>query len=835
MTSSLLAPTTPSFYCIYLLRSYPLGLPPPSPSGRQRQGVPAPSAASEPFVPAKASPRTYIGSTPDPVRRKRQHNGELKQGAFRTRKGRPWDMDLIVWGFPHKIAALQFEWAFQKPHLSRHLKCEPGDDVSKVRSRAKPRAASRSRSRSRSRSPPPLRDVQTLPLFPSPKRSFRPPSQQILVLRALLASEPFCHWSLKVTFYAEWAWKAWDNLAKASAEGGVEGEGEGEAAQGYSRKSKRLLPPSWLSPAVRCDFTGVDGKKKPMIDYTEAEQKATGVAFAAAQKPTATKRSTAKKTTAGATTVEEQVANDRHRWAESLPASATAKGMGVTREDLTMRAPVVPTISPLSVSKQWPPKATVSDGDSAYISLRRLKAFTQSRGIPDKRIIPTARKRKDDGDTPSVRCSKCSEPINLQDPLSYTLCPAPARHLIPRPLSEHQGASSSASHDAHCHSVWHLRCLAKSWLSEEEANSSNAPQSLPRVLPLHGRCPNADCSSHNHPDTTIGIWPDVVRAGYRRKEWLSEQTSSSTTLAWNELPLVCSGVSAAMKKKYRKLLEQNGQDEQAAVAAFRAMGDGAVADADAEEDGEGVEQEDDHDGDEDDDDVALAISQSKRKAKPKKSKAKAKAVSAPSEIDSTAKPKRKAATAEAWVGTTADAAAAAVETIDDDASVVQSPARRRKAKKADEVVVDPDLGSIPSPTRRRQVKAVNETIVEDPDMASSPSPTRRRQTKKVDEPAIEMADDTPPKRPRPKAKPLASSAKADLALTPTTLRRSPRRTASTATASSSYSTLIERDRNLFLEEEGRASSPTPVGPRSRPTASRPKAKPLNSHDVIDLT
>lgn len=45
--------------------------------------------------------------TVNPRRRIRQHNGEIGSGAWRTKKRRPWEMVLCIYGFPTNVSALQ--------------------------------------------------------------------------------------------------------------------------------------------------------------------------------------------------------------------------------------------------------------------------------------------------------------------------------------------------------------------------------------------------------------------------------------------------------------------------------------------------------------------------------------------------------------------------------------------------------------------------------------------------------------------------------------------------------------------------------------------------------
>lgn len=59
---------------------------------------------------------TYNGSTNNPKRRLRQHNGEITGGAkVTTQKGGGWEYCAILSGFPDKINCLSCEWRIKCP------------------------------------------------------------------------------------------------------------------------------------------------------------------------------------------------------------------------------------------------------------------------------------------------------------------------------------------------------------------------------------------------------------------------------------------------------------------------------------------------------------------------------------------------------------------------------------------------------------------------------------------------------------------------------------------------------------------------------------------------
>ncbi|PSR76960.1 hypothetical protein BD289DRAFT_456843 [Coniella lustricola] len=131
----------------------------------------------------------YIGSTPNPPRRLKQHNGTAKGGAARTAKTRlrPWEMVAIVSGFPSMVGALKFEWALTNSHLSLHIAPEERITVSTQRKRSG-----------------------------MPKR---PPLKMSAILsnvHLLLGVPSFSHWPLKLHFFDREVYSQWDKYCSSA-------------------------------------------------------------------------------------------------------------------------------------------------------------------------------------------------------------------------------------------------------------------------------------------------------------------------------------------------------------------------------------------------------------------------------------------------------------------------------------------------------------------------------------------------------------------------------------------------------------------------------------------
>ena len=72
---------------------------------------------------------TYVGATTDLDHRLRQHNKEIKGGAYATglkvSQGEIWTRAAHVAGFPNWQAALQFEWRWKQLTRKLPLKMNP--------------------------------------------------------------------------------------------------------------------------------------------------------------------------------------------------------------------------------------------------------------------------------------------------------------------------------------------------------------------------------------------------------------------------------------------------------------------------------------------------------------------------------------------------------------------------------------------------------------------------------------------------------------------------------------------------------------------------------------
>ena len=240
----------PAFYCCYLLLSH------------------APPERRTAF-----RPTSYVGSTPQPARRWRQHNGLLPGGAKRTAAGRPWTVACLVHGFPSQLAALQFEvsippsprsgrgggafrasawlirseqWAWQNPDATRHL------------GQLKPRAR-RAAAGGDGPDPP-----------PAPPRSL---ARHLAQLHRLLCSAGFARWPLALRFFARDAhrhWLLWDERSSEHLPRGLRVEADLEDPPRPGRDGAESAVPG---PLARVDvgYSGLAGHLHRAVERLGAD------------------------------------------------------------------------------------------------------------------------------------------------------------------------------------------------------------------------------------------------------------------------------------------------------------------------------------------------------------------------------------------------------------------------------------------------------------------------------------------------------------------------------------------------------------------------------------
>jgi len=70
------------------------------------------------YVIISANGPTYVGSTTDPCRRLRQHNGEIRGGAKCTRMSRPWTLGRVYGPYCSRSEALKAEHSLKRKKRS---------------------------------------------------------------------------------------------------------------------------------------------------------------------------------------------------------------------------------------------------------------------------------------------------------------------------------------------------------------------------------------------------------------------------------------------------------------------------------------------------------------------------------------------------------------------------------------------------------------------------------------------------------------------------------------------------------------------------------------------
>lgn len=179
-------------------------------------------------------------------------------------------------------------------------------------------------------------------------------------------------------------------------------------------------------------------------------------------------------------------------------------------------------------------KFHLDDEDVAFQSFKRFQRILDLRNLSIEDVLPlsvtTADKRSKEA---GGICNICRNQIDLRDHTSYTLCSSPFEELQPRPTSSTKNKTKNLSlfgfgiipsdgpqnnkqpEYRHCDSLFHTRCLAQSFLKQNNQKGTF-------LLPTHGYCPI--CHPSMKPSEagrhSINTWNEVIRCTFRRRDYV---------------------------------------------------------------------------------------------------------------------------------------------------------------------------------------------------------------------------------------------------------------------------------------------------------------------------
>lgn len=188
----------------------------------------------------------------------------------------------------------------------------------------------------------------------------------MLVARALLRSEPFSTWGLRVSLFEEWAWAAWSRLeAQLAMRVAAASMTDEEKCVGLTCGKSRLGRVLHSNEVV-CDFHGVDRKKVSLFDQSPSDR-------AALKLPEEERETSSRSGSSNGKREAVQEGAPPGLWPERLPRIATARAMGASWRVLEC----APMASPASALAQ-----DSAEGDKVDDMMKDGEELVQRADLP---------------------------------------------------------------------------------------------------------------------------------------------------------------------------------------------------------------------------------------------------------------------------------------------------------------------------------------------------------------------------------------------------------------------------------------------------------------------